>query len=263
MKKTKTKNIKKIVVTLIIIIVFTFSILSLNTSRNLTSIEQLIKDISININRKIVNTVNALVNDNQLLQDQNNLIEKNRNIDLEQEIKDLKKTLELNKTLTEYNPINATIISRNTKYWFSIITIDKGENHNIKKGMAVSTNAGLIGKISKTTKTTSEVKLLTTDDITFKVSVVIRSNDKEHYAILNGYDENNNLLKVSAIDKNTELNKGDVVLTSGLGQIPKGIYIGEVEKTEIDKYNIGKTIYIKPHQDFNNIKYVTILKGTN
>ena len=59
----------------------------------------------------------------------------------------------------------------------------------------------------------------------------------------------------------TEINKGDIVLTSGLGSMfPAGIYIGEVEKVENDRYNLSKTVFIKTYQNFNDIHYVTVLK---
>ena len=176
-------------------------------------------------------------------------------------IQELKDTLELNKTLTEYTPVNATILSRNKSYWFNTITIDKGSNSGIEKNMAVITKNGLIGKISKVSKTSSEVKLITSDDINFKVSVAIKTNNDDNYAILNGYNKKNGLIKASDINKSTEINKGDVVLTSGLGElIPAGIYIGTVEKIESDKYNLSKNVYIKTYQDFDDIHYVTVLK---
>ena len=127
--------------------------------------------------------------------------------------------------------------------------------------MAVITKNGLIGKISKVYSSYSEVKLLTADDINNKVSVAIKSNDRDIYAILNGYDHKNNLLKVIWVDKDAAIEKNTVVTTSGLGEkFPAGIYIGTVEKIESDKYNLSKTIYIKTNQDFNNIHYVTVLK---
>ena len=189
------------------------------------------------------------------------LIQKNVNASLEKEIQELKDTLELNKTLTEYKPINATILSRNKSYWFNTLTIDKGKSSGIKKNMAVITKNGLIGKISKVSNNSSEVKLITSDDINYKVSVSIRTGDIDNYAVLNGYDRKNNLIKVSGIDKTTQVNQGDLVVTSGLGEMfPEGIYVGTVEKVDNDKYNLSKILYIKTNQDFNNIHYVTVLK---
>ena len=162
--------------------------------------------------------------------------------------------------MTEYKPINATILSRNKSYWFNTIMIDKGSKSKIEEDMAVVTKDGLIGKISKVYGNSSEVKLLTSDDVNFKVSVSVNTNGVDQYAILNGFDPDTEQLKVTGIDKTTEVNKGDSVLTSGLGGVfPAGIYIGVVEKIESDKYNLSKTLYIKTNQDFNNIHYVTVL----
>ena len=193
-------------------------------------------------------------------QTENYILQKNLNNSLKQEIKELKELLNLNSTLSEYTTINATIISRNDLYWFNTVIIDKGKKDGLKKNMAVITQNGLIGKISKTTKKTSEIKLITTNDITYKTSVMIQLEEKNQYAILNGYDQENNLLKITAIDKNINIPKDSIVITSGLGQMPKGIYIGKVVKTEIDKYNLSQIVYVKPKQEFSNINYVTILK---
>ena len=189
------------------------------------------------------------------------LIEKNLNSSLEEEVKELKEVLELNKTLTEYKPINSTVLSRNKSYWFNTLTIDKGRKDGIEKNMSVITKNGLIGKISKVSRNSSEVKLITSDDINFKVSVSIRTGDRDNYAILNGYDHKKGLIKVTGIDKTTVVNKGDTVVTSGLGELfPAGIYIGTVEQEESDKYDLTKTLYIKTNQDFSNVHYVTVLK---
>ena len=75
------------------------------------------------------------------------------------------------------------------------------------------------------------------------------------------YDKKTDLIKATGIDKTTNINIGDKVLTSGLGEkFPGGIYIGTVEKIESDKYNLSKTVHIKTYQNFNDIHYVTVLK---
>ena len=127
--------------------------------------------------------------------------------------------------------------------------------------MAVITANGLIGKISKVYPTTSEVKLITSDDVNYKVSVAIKLEGNDTYATLNGYDYENNLLKIEGVDKALPVKEHDVVVTSGLGEVfPAGIYVGTVEKIESDKYNLSRNVYIKTKQNFNSIHYVTVLK---
>ena len=218
------------------------------------------KSITTFTNKIIVYPLKIYNNEKDIDQSKSYLIQKNVNESLEKEVEELKKQLELNKTLTEYKAINATILSRNKSYWFNNMIIDKGSKNGIKEGMAVITKQGLVGKISKVYKTSSEIKLITSDDTNYKVSVSIKTNDSENIAILNGFDPKTGLIKISGVDKNSKVDIDNEVLTSGLGGVfPGGIYIGTVSKIESDKYNLSNNLYIKTTQDFNNIHYVTVL----
>lgn len=259
-KKNKQKQKKIIIISGVII-----SILALVTSIYLSASQKtpeiVLKDTASFINKVFMYPFTALNKDKNITQSESYLIQKNINESLEKEIQELKDALELNKTLTEYTPVNATILSRNKSYWFNTLSIDKGSKDGLKKDMAVVTKNGLIGKINKVYTNSSEIKLITADDVNFKVSVSIKNNDHETYAILSGYDQNNNLLKVIWVDKTVNIEKNSTVVTSGLGGLfPAGIYIGTVEKIESDKYNLSKTLYIKTNQNFSNIHYVTVLK---
>ena len=188
-------------------------------------------------------------------------IQKNVNVHLEKEIEELKELLKLNHTLTEYTPINAMVLSRNRSYWFQNITVDKGKKDGVGKDMIVITSDGLIGKVSKTSYLSSEISLITMNDVNYKISVSIAGNKGESFAILNGYEQKKGLLKLTGVDKTAALEIGDTVTTSGLGGMyPRGIYIGKIEKIQEDKYGLSKTVYVKSKQDFNQIHYVTILK---
>ena len=249
------KNNKLLKITLITIIISALLFMSLDIERPLTKIEVVLKEILLPINKIFTKSSSSDQNYSDSY-----LIQKNLNISMEQEIKELKDLLDLKNTHSEFEKEKAKVISRNNQFWLNSITIDKGSNDGIKTESAVITSNGLVGKISKTTPNFSEVKLLTSDDVTYKTSVVIRINEKDYYAILNGYDKENNLLKVTAIDKNIPINENDSVLTSGLGNMPRGIYIGKVISSKIDNYDLSKTLYVKTEQDFNSINYVTILK---
>ena len=256
----KRKNKKSSIISLIILLVILLALLSgsLLIFRDSNTI---LKDGVIIIEKVFMYPFSAINKEKDKDQTESYTIQKNVNSSLEKEIKELKETLELNKTLTEYEAINATVLSRNKSYWFNTITIDKGKKSGIKNNMAVINKNGLIGKITKVSNYSSEVKLITSDDIKFKVSVSIKTNEDDNYAILNGYDKKTGLIKVSGVDKTTNINIDDSVVTSGLGEMfPSGIYIGQVKDIKNDKYNLSKTIYIKTSQDFNDIHYVTILK---
>ena len=254
-KKKKDKRKENIMIGIGLVIVVILLIISLLVSSN----GFVFKDTAMFI-EKIIMYPAIYNNNDDKSATESSVIEKNLNESLKKEVEELKDTLELNKTLTDYKPINATVLSRNKSYWFNTITIDKGRKDGIKKNMAVITKNGLIGKISKVSRNSSEVKLITSDDINFKVSVAIRTGDRDNYAILNGYDPKTSLIKVTGVDKTTVVNDGDIVTTSGLGEMfPAGIYIGKVEKQESDKFYLTKTLYIKTTQDFSNVHYVTVL----
>lgn len=261
MYKKNNKTRKNIIVIITIILIILGITLSINLNRTPGALESISKDISMFLNKTIMYPFKNFNAEKNIDQSKSYLIQKNINTSLEKEVEELKELLELNTTLTGYEVENATILSRNKSYWFNTLTIDKGKKSGLKKGMAVITKNGLIGKISKVSNNSSEIKLITSDDINFKISVAIKTNDEDNYAILNGYDHEKNLLKVTGIDKTTNINENDTVVTSGLGtKFPRGIYIGTVEEITSDKYNLSKTLYIKTSQDFNNIHYVTILK---
>lgn len=257
MRKIKNSlNQNNKVLVIVVALLIAMLPMSLNQYRDPVIVERLLKDTSMFVGKTITSFQNKETN-----QDDSDLIQKNLIDSLKKEIIELKEMLELNKTLTEYRIENATVLSRNKSYWFNTVTIDKGKKDGIKKGMAVITKNGLIGKISKVYGNSSEVKLITSDDVNYKVSVSIKVNDTDNFAILNGYNPEKNLMKVTGVHKTIAANKGDIVVTSGLGELfPAGIYVGKIESIENDKYDLSKTLYIKTEQNFNNIHYVSILK---
>ena len=257
--KNKKRNIIIVIISIIVVILCLFY--SLKTNRNITIVEKGLKDVSVFISKTVMYPFTSLNKEKNVDQSKSYVIQKNVNSSLEKEIEELKNVLELNKTFTEYSVENATVLSRNKSYFFNTITIDKGSKDGIKNDMTVVTKNGLVGKINKVTYNSSEVKLITSDDLNYKVSVSITTRNGDNYAILSGYDKKNNTVKVTGVSKDSGVEKGDVILTSGLGGIfPRGIYVGVVDSIKSDKYDLSKTLYVKTKEDFNNIHYVTILK---
>lgn len=261
----KKRKKKKIIITCIVIFVSFFLLFySLSSTRKLSVVESFLKDAAISIQKIVMMPFTSLNAEKDEDATESYVIQKNINVHLEEEIEQLRKALDLNQTLTGYEVVNATVINRNRSYWYQTLTIDKGKKAGLADNMVVITKDGLIGKLQKVTNYSSEVKLITANDINNKVSVSIATTDGETDAILSGYNQEEGLVEISSVDSQVSIQVGDVVTTSGLGgMFPRGIYIGTVEKIESDKYGLSKTLGVKTTQNFNNIHYVTVLKGAS
>ncbi len=178
---------------------------------------------------------------------------------LVKEVESLKEMLNLKNTYTTSKVIYAKTTTRNKMYWYSTLTIDKGFKDKIEVGDAVVTKDGLIGTVKNVTKDYSIVKLITNSDTENKISTMIKVKDKTKTGMITGYKYPYILVELTT-DK-TGIKKGDKLLTSGLGNLPKNIYIGDVAKIEKDSYNLGYILYVTPVQDMNDINYVAVLKN--
>lgn len=277
--KKKKKIPKKIILIgigiIIIILLLIFSI-TLKKERKLNPVESFLKDTLIyteNIITYPFRFVTKKVNEYSELKnvrEENDMLETSldritsieaENIELRRQLDALKEELDIDYSLTDYEYLNASVISRNVGYWYNTITIDKGSFNGIEKDMVVINGKGLIGKIIRTTTFTSDIRLITTRDTNNKISVKISNGDYNLYGLINGYDYKNNYLIVEGISNTKDVNIGDYIYTSGLGGVfPSGILIGEVSEITTDSYDLAKIIKVKPSVDFTDINYISILK---
>lgn len=183
----------------------------------------------------------------------------NRCIETNEELESLKNLLEINNTLSEFKFVTSVVVNRNASYWNNELTINKGSRDNIKKGMAVIDEKGLIGKVEKVSFTTSVVKLITNYSNDNKTSVRIISNGGIFVNKILEVDINNRLI-ITGIDNDYNINIGDEVITSGLSDIyPSGITIGQIEKIEDEIFGLSKKAYVKHISDLDNIRFVSVL----
>ena len=267
-----------IVIGVCVILVITLVIFSfiLKEDRKLNPVEVFFKDTLIYVEKIITYPFDFVIkkfneyNDLKNVREENDILEtsldrvtsiESENIELRRQLDKLKDELDIDYALTDYEYLNATVISRNVGYWFNTITINKGSYNGVDKDMVVINGKGLIGKVIRTTTFTSDVRLITTRDTNNKISVKISNGDYNLYGLINSYDYTDNLLEVEGISNTKNVNIGDYVYTSGLGGIfPSGILIGVVSEITTDSYDLAKIIRVTPSADFNDINYVSILK---
>jgi rod shape-determining protein MreC len=150
--------------------------------------------------------------------------------------------------------IAAEVIGGDPSSWFKSITLNKGEKHGIRKGMAVIEPEGVVGQILKTAPYHSTVLLIT--DYNSAVDAIVQRTRAK--AIVEGRGENRCQLKY--LLRSEDVNVGDVVVTSGLGgSFPKGLMVGEIRKVEKKEYGIFQYAELVPNVDLTKLEEVLVI----
>lgn len=268
---------KKMIILLISVIVFVSLLsLSLRTDSSTPFLQQASNDITAVMGRAFSGPANKVTNVFESVNNLQNTYEENQRLKVEidklyerqAEINVLRdenfrlgEELELQNSLTDFQTISGTVISRNPDNWVDQIVVDRGSQDGVAVGMPVMAGNGLIGRISEVNPTSSKIVLLTNIEQTAnQVSSEIVLEEEIIYGLISGYDSSNDRLVMSQITSTLEISEGELITTSGLGgMIPRGLVIGEVEEVSMDAHGLAQQVYVRPAADFDNLRYVTII----
>ncbi|MEH7375667.1 MULTISPECIES: rod shape-determining protein MreC [Bacillaceae] len=267
---------KRLIILLVSIIVLVALIgFSLRERSKLSWPEQFVKDTTGWVQSLVSKPTHFVAGFFENLQDLQNTYDENKElksrienlVNLEAQVQELKNDNEElrdilgeKKTLRDFKPLPATVIGRNPDRWHEMIIIDKGKLNGIEKNMAVVTATGLIGKVKNVTQFSSTVQLLSAMDPKNRISAVVQGK-KDVYGFVQGFDDKQKLLLIKAIPSGSKIEKGQTVITSGLGGVfPKGLMIGKVVDVKPDQYGLNQTALVKPGANFYDIENVIVIK---
>lgn len=134
------------------------------------------------------------------------------------------------------------------------MTIDVGSDVGVKKNNPVLTPSGIIGKITVVNKKSSIVQLISDPD--FRIGV--RFLPSGATGILRW--RTNNICDVREVYKNSEINVGDRVITSGLSDIfPPDLPIGIVTSVTHDRSQFQKIVSIRIEDNLSSLIFVFVV----
>ncbi len=146
------------------------------------------------------------------------------------------------------------VIGRDPSVVIDRLVLNVGELNGIKEGMPVVTDTGLVGRIVRVHKTTSEVLPITAPESA--VNAIIQSTRLT--GVVRG--QHTDTLILDYIPPDMPVNVGDLVLTSGLGSVfPPKIVIGQVTAVERHDYDMFQRATIRPTVDFRRLEQVLVL----
>lgn len=133
------------------------------------------------------------------------------------------------------------------------VYIDKGSRDGIKADMAVITADGIVGKVLRSFKTTSQVLLI--NDQTSGVGAILEKSRLQ--GVLRGTPAGEVVLEKVMADEPVQ--PGERVLTSGGDQIfPKGLPVGTVSKVSPGA-ELFLNIRVKPIADISRLEEVLVI----
>ena len=149
----------------------------------------------------------------------------------------------------------AEIMSVDSDLAKHLVTINKGTNDEVYNGQPVLDATGVLGQVVENSLLTSKVLLIT--DVNHAIPVKILHNGIR--AIAKGTGNANQLI-LEQIPHTTDIQIGDVLVTSGLGQrFPAGFPVAEITSINSDKRQPFATATAKTSADLTRTGLVVLL----
>jgi len=212
-------------------------------------------EISEKVYKNYIDLVNIKEENNKLKSELNKLKFKlNRYKVYDIENRNLKDILFLKNSISKKS-VPAAVLFYGIEGWFSSLYINKGSEDGIENGDGVISYGGAVGRVVYAGRRRSKVIPITNPKCVFSVIDANTGTMGIAQGIGNGY------LKMRFVFNSKKVDKGDKILTSGLGGVfTPGIYVGRVIRIRKKSYNIFQRITIIPYKNLFNSKYVLVEK---
>ena len=150
----------------------------------------------------------------------------------------------------------AEIIAENPDPFKHRIIINKGSKENVQVNQSVADSKGIIGHIIRDQIFGSEVLLITDPEHAIPIEVV-RTGLRSIALGTGSYEE----IQLSFLAANTDIQQGDILLTSGLGeQYPSGYPVAVIETVSVLEGEPFLEVLAKPLAKLTNINEVWVIQ---
>lgn len=158
----------------------------------------------------------------------------------------------------QYEYVPCQVISNSIETANNYLTLNIGSKHGIEPGMGVISASGVVGVVKTVSPNFSSVISVLNQNL--RVSAMLKGSgffgslcwDGAHYQYAD----------IEDLPEHIQINKGDVVMTSGFSTIfPKGIMIGVVDEVIETRTNGFISASVKLAVDFKCVSDVLVIKN--
>lgn len=153
--------------------------------------------------------------------------------------------------------VAARVVSTAPSNFQLTVSIDRGSDAGVAKGMPVVTGAGLVGRVADVSGTGATVLLIT--DRSSNVGVRLQSSGDVGVAKGAGARA---AMPVDLVSVQTTVTEGEPVVTSGLQQsvFPPQVPVGRVRTATVAPGALKQEVTIDPVVDFERLEFVKVLQ---
>ncbi len=156
----------------------------------------------------------------------------------------------------QYTYISARVINNSFNRRNNYLTINRGSNAGITKGMGVISSSGVVGIVTFTGPNLATVQSLLHENT--RISAMLADSNNVGSLI---WDNNLDPTKGMLINfmKQVKINVGTPVVTSGFSLFPEGTMLGHISKLDAKDSNNGTQIEVNLSVNFSNLQYVYVV----
>lgn len=166
----------------------------------------------------------------------------------------LAELLDYRSTFLNQETITAEVIGYDPNALTRTIIINRGSRDGISVGMPVTTQAGLVGRVTNVTAVASRVLLVTDPSININARLQTTRALGKISGVLSGG------LRMELIPYDAVVQDGDIVITSGLGgTFPPDIPIGQVTSSLSETSGLTQSAEVRSLVDFDQLEFVLVV----
>ncbi len=148
----------------------------------------------------------------------------------------------------------AAVIGRDPSPFLHYVIINRGSNDDIRRGMPVVTNQGLVGRVDSVIADAARIQLVT--DPASAINVYLQNVQTN--AVLLGSVTGD--VSLDMISQDVSVEPGDLILTSGLGGgYPSDLIIGQVVTMRSLEFELFQQATVQPAVDFSRLEIVLVI----
>ena len=179
-------------------------------------------------------------------------LERQRLLQLRDEVAELRRTAGFARERFPYLKPCA-IVGRSTDSFQTALQLGCGTQDSVLTGMPVAAYAGLVGRVRQATETRALLETLASPDMALSVL------DQRSGVVGILRWTRGNQFTLDRVDAVEDVLVGDPLVTSGLGDTPRGIPVGVVTRVGISLDGLFKQIDVRTHVDFGGLRDVFVV----